>query len=295
MKLRLLTLVLVALLISACEVSVTPDPFIGAPTVTASPESGTPPALADGTVTANAAAYYRVNVPDNVANEDEDPLLYIEAVAETDEDEVPLPLTVTVYNSARTALLASNNDAWFTTASELSTAAAAVLPQAIAVQANCLGPCVITANDDATFYVRVSTESPSPVAFELFAYDNAYGDSTEPENNDCGTLSASAIIVSPEKEGYVGALETLGDVDCFRSAAETTQVTLSTGQDNVNIEIQARIFDADTNELLDVLRVSPANQTASINLSGSTLVYARVSAQGSTAGPSNNSTYEIKF
>ena len=297
MKLRLSILVLIVVLVSACEVSVTPDPFIGAPTVTASPESGTPPALADGTVTANAAAYYRVNVPDDVANEDEDPLLYVEAVAETDEDEVPLPLTVTVYNSARTALLASNNDAWFTTASELSTAAtpAAVLPQAIDVQANCLGPCVITNNDDATLYVRVSTSSPSPVAFELFAYDNAYGDSTEPENNDCGTLSANAIIVSPEEEGYVGALETLGDVDCFRSAAEATQVTLSTTPNNVNVNIQARIYDANTNRLLDSVFVSPNSPTASITLSGSRLVYAQVSAPNTAAGPSRNSTYEITF
>ena len=287
MKFRSLTLVLVALLMSACEVSVAPDPFLGAPTVTASAEGEQPPVLADGTVMANAAAYYRVNVPDEVS----DPLLYLEATAEGDST-----LTVTAYDGARTAFLASNNNAWFTAASELSTTATTeVLPQAIVVNAICAGPCVITDNDDATFYVRVSTSSPTPVAFELFAYDKAYGDSTEPANNDCGTLSANAIIVSPEEEGYVGALETLGDVDCFRSAAEATQVTLSTTPNNVNVNIQARIYDANTNRLLDSVFVSPNSPTASITLPGSRLVYAQVSAPNTAAGPSRNSTYEITF
>ena len=284
---RLSIFVLAAVLVSACEVSIAPDPFLDAPTVTASAESGTPPALASDTVAANDAAYYRVNVPDEVS----DPLLYLEATAEGDST-----LTVTAYDSARRAFLASNDKAWFTSASGLATAATTdVLPQAVTVETVCLGPCVITENDENTFYVRVSTSSPTPVAFDLFAYDQTYGDSTEPANNDCGDLSTGAIIVTPDEEGYVGALETLGDVDCFRSDVETTQVTLSTTSDNANINIQARIYDANTNGLLDVIFVSPNSPTASADISGSRLVYARVSSPNSAAGPSNNSKYEISF
>ena len=289
--LSLFTLLLAATLISACEVTVTPDPFVGAPVVNASAEGDQPPSLASDTVTANAPVYYQVNVPDALS----DPLLYVEATAEGDST-----LTVTVYGNDKTALATSNNKAWFSPpspsiAGTTAGAASDVLPQAIAVNAVCLGPCVITDNTEATFYVRVSTSSPTPVTFNLYAYDKAYADSTEPANNDCGSLSASAIIVTPDPQGYVGALETLSDVDCFRSDVETTQVTLSTTPNNANINIQARIFDANTNDLLDVLFVSPNSQTASTEVFSSRLVYARVTSQNATAGPSNGSKYTITF
>jgi hypothetical protein len=272
------------------------------------------------TVTAASPRYYQITLP-AALNE---PLVYIELANVSGGEAI-----VEVFTAARprVSAIASRTAEWFgVTGQVLALDDDELEPvdlEAQFVTVNCRGPCVIlertVVGEAANVYVRVSTTGTGTITYELHAFDDPYGDPGEPQVSDCQDFPAlsvasldmtsllepigpavagpspSSIIVEPIAGRYRGALETVGDVDCYLTATGVDRVELTTAADNAGIFIRAEIFDAETNAALDIIGVTPGNRVSVSGPLGNRPVKIRVYASNERAGPSANSWYELDF
>jgi hypothetical protein len=283
---KLLMLILMVALLTACTVTLPPaddptqnDPFDEAVPVIASGAASPPETLDERFIQADEAAYYQVLVPSTL----DEGLLFLEARSDL------TPVTLTVYDSSGEELYVSSSPDWFSSASLTDTRLEA---QAIEVATRCLGPCVIVENTPSLLYARITATRGAEVSF--YAFDLPYGDSTEPENNDCTGLTPAAIVPVP-RTSYQGALETVGDADCFLVNEPVSRVRLETTPNNTGIPIQALVFDGLSNRLLDTLLVGPNDLDDFTFDLGTGALAVRIEALDERAGPSLTSQYTVTF
>lgn len=290
---RLLVLFVLLVSLSACggEIITDPgptdpneptDPFADAERVTATNDPLAE--LAEGVVTDGNPDYYEIRVPNDL----DDSLIYFEAG--TSE-----PLTLTLYNANGTAVRVSNSERYFALPGNLL--ANGLETQAIEIGFACRGPCIIVNKGDGTVFLRVATSSNLPVEYTLYAYSDPYRDSTEPANNDCGgipgtSVGTAAIVVTPD--GYVGAIETIEDVDCFTSEVAVSNVSLETVAANDAVQIVAKIYDVESGQLYGTASVGPGESSEIVTVPNRPVDIRVVSGNG-RAGPVVNSQYSLNF
>lgn len=229
---------LIALLgIAACEQisvgPVTPPAFADAEVVTLG--SDTTPRDANESVVDGTDKRYQVNLPATFTND----LLYVEvSPVNAPADSVRLEM----YDANGDLVRQSSSPDFFT-------------GQGITINPiDCRGPCIlldantIETGSGGVVYLRVSTTNGTPVEFDLFVYQEDYGDEEEPANDiNCTDFSTSAIVVTPSDDEYEGAIETVEDLDCYQSDGAVRAVTIETFADTT-IDLLVNAYDRDTGD-----------------------------------------------
>ena len=200
-----------ALVLAACQITVTPPTPTFPPTVAGTVEAevfvptlGEPPtSLLSATVDAQQTRYYRVQVP--AARE----LLYAEVNGDS--------LRVTIYTAAGTTLAVSESSQYFGPNAASLSASGAVSGSSLSVSFLCAGPCAAVEPSATTYVVGVRNLANSPRQFDLFAYTMDATDLGEP-NDAAGNPVSVAATDDP-----VGAIEWLGDEDWYRYVGGTEQ------------------------------------------------------------------------
>lgn len=204
--LPLAALAALALVLAACEITVTPGPTwppTFADTVDAQ-DTATPSVQADGTLAPGATRYFDLDV--NIVRD----LVYAEVQGSSG-------LRVSIFTAGGTRIAVSESPTYFAASlSALSSSAEAVAGSAISVAFPCLGPCVAVPSTASSYVVAVTNTSGSSASFELFAFTI---DATD--QNEANDSVASAIVLNSGDTDQ-GAIERLGDTDYFVYDATTT-------------------------------------------------------------------------
>lgn len=191
--------------------------------------------------------------------------------------------------------------------SELETSAIVPVPVDEAVE--CRGPCVFVeypANrqDDTTYYanIRVRARVGSAINYQLYTYAASYYDETENINNQCSTLGIQSInsnLVTPVDAipDYVGAIESVNDVDCFTSndvfQSSTRGITIELPAETT-IAIRADFYNSASSTILETCIVSPSAPTCSKEIDVLELLVKVSPAEGKAASFAN-AKYELFF
>ncbi len=286
---------LLALIVTACEITITPPPPPEFPpvvhdTVTAQNTSApTTPVLSDS-VAAGATRYYRVNV--NTARD----LLFLEADGNDLRVTVHRPsgsvlavsesntyfagsvggLSLSAMDEAEPGFIAAGRPAVDDGGRRLQVGADTVEPLSISVNVVCFGPCTITPiGSTSTYYVAVRNLSGSSRSFDLYAANHDALDSNEPN----GTQAQATAMVGLGTA--VGAIEWLGDEDWFQYTGSTRYVTFDMYDQALGLRL--RFPDGTT---LDGL---PGTRTTQI-YDGDVF---RVFSTAGRAGPTSTSGYNV--
>ena len=276
----ILALPVLAYLLTACEITITPIPS-PTPSLSIDAQSGVtfdPSARDSIAVPANASRWIEVTYPSNAAAD----LMYFEI---TNAAGVRLEL----YNEAGTILrLVSRSETLF--ADRLSTLNA-LTPSAVAndvdvasvgIGYQCLGPCVAAPYVASTRFVRLVNETNSDRNnVQLFAYATAFDDLNEP-NDSVG--SARSYTVTFDGDGPSGALEHVSDRDFHR-----IECGAGFPFPNLQLTLAAGGFVGDVVLIAENLVYRPGEQTEL--LSCGSIVEVRT-LDGTAAAP-GTSTYSI--
>lgn len=226
-------LLLFALLLVACEVSVSVEPDfdeeVTATTWTQSSLAGAPEA-ANYNLAAGESIRYRVSVNDTQAQS----AIYFEL------DDT---LELTVYDSSNSAI-ASSTTADFFRAGTLglsSQSEESLEASDITAQLSCRGSCVIDHNNSSRYFVRVRNGADSPASGNLYVLLRDFEDTHEAFPGE-----------SLPSGGTEGALETLGDEDVY-SVPSDGQVSLDVGALASGLEYRLDILSA--GNVVETLRV----------------------------------------
>jgi hypothetical protein len=234
--------------------------------------------LRSGVVSPNGSKRYIVEAPASLT----EPLLKFEVGTSQ-------PITLKVFD-ANNQLLATSNDKTFFTKETGQAANQALEAQFLTLR--CDGPCVAIPRTGGRYFVLIEAGN-TQVNYRFDAYDDVYSDDTEPANNDCVTSNAQQ---GPEGDfTQRGAIETLGDIDCFNTGRAVTSIKLRRLPD-VKLSLKAEITNLTTNKV-DVIELK---QGDSVTEQGLTFAPAAplkivVTSSDGRAGPSLNSGYDIVF
>jgi hypothetical protein len=233
------------------------------------------PDVADRTINVGETKRFIVDIPSQLREN----LIYFELGTDNANDTA---ITMTLKNASQQVIARSSSPRFFTNASTSSLAAQA----AIVVDVACRGACIIVRNTNEDRYFLELTTSRN-ATYDLFVFDDRYSDSFE-ENDSTPTTDVSSPTPS-----FVGAIETLGDVDIFSDPRNVSSVSLSIDAATA-IPITAEVRRASNDELLDTLTVTP-NGTLTDTYTG-TATQVRVFVRGgNNAGPAGSSKYTLSL
>ena len=260
-------------------------------TVVASRTVGTDPntaLVADEDVSADDSNVYAINVPSGLSTD----VVYFELanVSPSDAD-ITLVLGQKASDGSVPVEYQSSDARFFSRPS--SSAGSSLDTQGIAIDISCRGPCIILDYVPGTYYVEVRNSGSSTASYDLFSFTDAYQDEGEPGNDDCGPVSSTGISIDPNDEDQ-GAIETIGDVDCYDSGGDVTSVTFAGGP-NLAFGLVATVYSADGATELASLSAAPGGSPESVTLTPARTVIVKVEAAEDRAGPSQNSQYEVAF
>jgi hypothetical protein len=234
---------------------------------------------ADKTLAPGQTKRFIVEIPTQLTQS----LLYFEiGTGDADDNAV----TLVVKDASQTIVAASNNPRFFSRSSSGNILEA----QGISTNVICRGACVIVRNPGQSRYVLELTATKD-VTFDLFAFDDPFTDTLEPNDSVCKTAADNG-----NTPVFEGAIETLDDVDCFQSAVNVTGVTLSNANIlNPVIPLRAEIRRADNDELLTTLELTPGGAT-SVSETRNFGVAVKVLVRGiDRAGPNDTSRYTLSL
>ena len=244
--------------------------------------------LATGSLsTSDTADFIQVTVPNGLVGD----LVYFELLGAN--------LRLSLYNSSRTLVRESNGSDFFGDPG-FGLSSTNLNSEAISVTRVCRGPCIIAEKGVGTVFLKIEAKIAGTSAdYELYSYGDPYGDGEEPENNDCGALSNSAIIPIPIDQVFEGALEAVEDVDCYQSNGAISSIALQLNA-NTTINVKAEIFTLagapypnDSNNTLRATAGSTIKQILTISPVREVIV--RVTTDNNRAASTGNSKYELSF
>jgi hypothetical protein len=235
---------------------------------------------ADQTINAGETKRFIVAVPSEL-NED---LLYFELGAVDLDNPNNDGLTLTVKDEEQNVIAVSNGPRFFSrTASSLQ----AVLEPQIVFPVTCRGACIILRNNDTARYF-LEVEASSAASFALFAFDDRYSDDLEPNDSTCTPATTVPNAT------FQGAIETLGDIDCFQTTVNVPSITLSpTAQ--LAIPIKAEIRAASNDEKLGEVTVTPGGGNVVFSVPSPARPIKVLVTSPNQAGPTQNSTYGLNI
>jgi hypothetical protein len=205
----LITALVLAALLAACQVTITPAPTpTPSESITAQGVTVDPTSRGSVAVPAGSARWVEVTYPSNAAAD----LMFFEIGNAAG-------VRVELYNqSGSVRQLVSRSASLFAdrldTLESLSVdAASAVEGSSVGIGYVCLGPCVATPYSASTRFVRLVNEgSTDRNNVQLFAYGFQFDDLNEPNDS---SAAATEYTVQFEGDGPTGALEHVNDRDYF--------------------------------------------------------------------------------
>ncbi len=266
-------LLMLAGVLAACTITVTysappnPDP------ATANTDNTTPVAP-NVTVPGNSTVYFDVALPSSVRAH---PLLYVELDSN-------LNLSLISYSTYHT--LASSHSSGFFASGTVGltslSAAGGLAPQAVGVNYNCHGSCVIwPMSGESHVYVGIENTGSSSTTVDLYAYGYDYQDSYE-SGNDVRSGAVPLYSGSPDS----GAIETLGDVDWWHISS-TGNLTFTKVSSAISLEAELYASNGDY-----INTYSPSNSATISVLAGD---YLMVQSVNGYAGSSGVSRYDLSY
>ena len=259
------------------------DPFDSAPSLEVIDDRQE--TLATGEVTSIDADYYRLETPSNLVGD----LVYFELIGSN--------LELTLYDSELDTILESDGADFFGSIGS-GLGSSSLTNKAIAVEFICRGPCIIVKKGKDEVYLKIKAKRGSP-DYELYSFNDTYQDEEEPNNNDCGVLDTSAIIPLPIDQEFTGALETIKDIDCYKSDGIIKSIALQITS-KTSIDVNAEIFDLlgnpypdSSTNTLNSLVGDTEKQILAIDPPQTVIV--RVATDGSRAAAAGNSRYKLSF
>ena len=169
----------------------------------------------------NSRRYYRVNLSEEVAANND--LVIVEANAEGEDDS----FKVTAYNQTGDEVFASVSSDYFANADAISSTA-------IDPTQTCAGPCVaVLADGSGSAYFSVENLG-SEKTYDLFVVATPFIDPTEP--NDTVQTPALILVDEEGEQKQAAAIEYVGDEDFFQSTENTAQVSLIGSPSALNLE-----------------------------------------------------------
>ncbi|MGL4609736.1 MAG: hypothetical protein ACRCYY_08645 [Trueperaceae bacterium] len=254
---------------------------------TTEPETVVNSNAADQTILAGETKRFIVNVPSELS----EALLYFElgdAAIGNPDPTTPATntgLTLTVKDEAQNVIAVSSGPTSFSRAGSAALKDS-LEAQSITTSLQCRGACTILRNDGATRYFLEVTAT-TDANYLLYAFDDVSTDSLEPNDNTC--TSATTL----PNATFEGAIETLGDRDCFVTTVNSPSITLA-AKATTAIPIQAEIRAAANDELLTTIAVTPggANQVYTISPARPVKV---IITSPDQAGPSGSSAYDLNI
>ena len=184
----------------------------------------------------------------------------------------------------------------------------AIVPVPVDQATECRGPCIFvpypankTAGTNYTAVLAVRVLSKQSINYNLYTYAANYYDKTESTNNQCATLGIQSvnpqIDVLPNTPDYVGAIESVTDVDCFTSNDVTNQsvrgatITLPAA---TTIALRADFYIGASSTPFDSCIVSPSDRTCSVSRNALEMLV-KVRPANQKAAPFVNAQYELSF
>lgn len=211
--------------LSSCSiVEVTTKNTLNSPKATITTTNSLQQLVGDTLNSSNTEDYYKVNVPTSLNGN----LIYFTVEGQN--------LELTLYDANKTAVRESDSPNFFgAIGSGLS--GSSLNNQAIVVEpkSSCRGPCILIEKASGTVYLRVKVKSGS-TNYKLYSFTGNHRDDSDPQNNPtikngqifCDNIKVSAIVTVPTNKAHTGAIETVEDVDCFRTKEKVNKVTLQT-------------------------------------------------------------------
>ncbi len=204
--------VLVALVLAACQITITPilpdEPDL---VVEAQGLTDDPVDLGSLRVPAGAERWVEVNYR-SASGAD---LMYFEIAGSGVEGNVRVELR----NSIGQLIVASSSSELFATnvarldAAVFELRSAEVEPRSISTAYRCIGPCVAQAYRTGRFYAKLVNTSSVERNVTVYAYGLEATDENEP--NDTAS-QATPVVIERDGDGAVGAIERVDDLDYFR-------------------------------------------------------------------------------
>ena len=282
--LRLAPLIGLALLLTACQITVIPyDPIVAA-TIDAQDSTSPTPRRSNVSIAPGETLVYEVRVP--VARD----LLYGEAAGNGRRVR-----WVARFGFTRAA---SRTPRWFAPAvaalsgsaadpsaagdAGVGASAAELGPRSVAVHFQCFGPCAAISPSSGRYYLEVRNQSPSTQVFDLFVYTFAANDLND-RGSSSNDTAATATPFGPG-DSPSGAIELVGDVDWFRYTGFSERVLRFAVRDEA-VGLVLQFEDGFTVE----------GTTAGLNTTVRANERFRVYSASGRAGPSDTSGYAISL
>ena len=168
------------------------------------------------------------------------------------------------------------------------------------VKTECRGPCVIEnyakIENDFKVNVKIQNDNNFAVKFKLFAFVAKSADKNEPNGSaQCKAVVRPASVLginpTPKKPIVIkGALEFMGDVDCFSSSDEISEVRLQAASAN-STGSKAVIWDKETHKMIDSITLLPGTGSKIVSV-GNKKINVYVSTVN-LAGPAKHSSYTL--
>lgn len=256
--------------------------------------------VTDITLAAGAVQNYIIQIPEGLSES----LLYIEL--ETDNS---LTLSAGDYFSTNPGSFSDEDPAAGGEDEDEEGAdfkdAQTITTQAIGDPRACRGPCIILNNDATSYPVAVTNTGDAAATFSLYAYDAEPVDSGEPENDNCSVDLGDLILLDvPLTPGAAdGAIETIGDVDCYEEESEERVSIIFSAPETLSIPLVAEIFNADEPGLPPtIIEIEPGRTAFSdcgaADASERIVIAVRaddLAAGAELAGPSANTNYSLEI
>lgn len=199
-------------------------------------------------------------------------------------------VTLKVFDANNQLLATSNNKTFFT--KEPTPVNSQGLEPQIVLPLRCDGPCVAIPRTGERYIVLIEAGN-AQVSYRFDAYEDAYAEDTEPANNTC--VDSDALPGGEGNYTEVGAIETLGDVDCFNTVRPVGTVRLVRTA-GTTLNLKAEITNLTTNRVdtLEVKQTDSATEQV-LTFAPAAPVKIVVTSSDGRAGPSENSIYNVVF
>jgi hypothetical protein len=211
--LTVLSAVVAVLVLTACQVTITPwEPPAVDVAVTAS-SSPTDP-VANVQLAAGQTRWIQVSVPSGLRGSD------MRLVVEADDDVGFRQLDLVLYSSSGSAIASTSGIAYFMPGlsgigqGDIGPGASAArleVDRSVSVVGSCFGPCISRRADVSSVYVRITNDGTTNEVVPFYAYAEPWIDEGETAND----ARSGAVPVS-SAGFYRGAIERLGDIDWVR-------------------------------------------------------------------------------
>lgn len=265
-----------AVVLSACQFSVSIDPFPDAVEVPANTDPSIP--ARQVTLAGNESVVFEVLLDSSVRAQQ---AIYFEL----DTNDVDLVL----FSTGGGALASSSSSDVFlrgtTAVSAASVEDANVRAEAITIEKFCRGTCIARNANANVFYIQLINQAAASRTFNMYLFGAGYTDEYEFEND-----VADGAVVIPKGSTETGALERIGDSDWWRVTTGGTIDFLDSGIRPGMLEMRMQIYNTDGETPIPNQLYAP-NQT-NINIFAGE--YIKVfELDDDAAGPSESSKYSL--